>query len=586
MNLAISILITTLLASLHTAIAYRCIERYALTVTTDAQAFGATAQFDECMHFPNGMALQFQSGSLQDLKLPIVISSATCDGNELMQFADLSHNAHKTAYGTYDLLIPLNHSVYVKKIQLRAQKVDATRLYLDKIFIVQCTPAFHLQKRASEGSCGPEIGSCPFGYCCSTYGYCGTTRAYCGAGCQANHGNCTVVTIQTSPTVRSSASTANLSPSTSVTFSRSSSITRSISIKPSPFASPTPSQITSNLPSSSPATEASSIISSRSPPPAVQNSATRYSTITAPRSTSLTRRPTGANPSPSKTIKTPTSWDNSEAAFPTLGASCSSTCGSPQIQCIDSICQRYWTQPLWTSTTLTDKIMLEGWNVTKYAYDAGRSVTTDPAGGSELVMRVPYPAGSRNPAHEPIGGTGFYASPLGDMTGMTHVVMQFDVYFPAEYNFVKGGKLPGGIGGHSGCSGSATATDCYSTRHMWRTNGLGEVYLYIYQPGQLPGFCSENNTICIPTDGISVGRGSFKLATGVWNTIKQIVTLNSFDSKGNPVPDDKKAVIFRLTPDMHPVGIDFETFFGGSDDTWSSPTLQYSYFRRVSLSAY
>ena len=32
------------------------------------------------------------------------------------------------------------------------------------------------------------------------------------------------------------------------------------------------------------------------------------------------------------------------------------------------------------------------------------------------------------------------------------------------------------------------------------------------------------------------------------------------------------------------VGIDFETFFGGSDRSWSTPTDQYVYFKGMSLS--
>ncbi len=112
---------------------------------------------------------------------------------------------------------------------------------------------------------------------------------------------------------------------------------------------------------------------------------------------------------------------------------------------MDGICQKYWRQAAWTSTSLDSQTMLNGWNVTKYAYDAGRAIVSDPAGSSELVMQVPYPAGSRNPSNSPVGGTGFYAAPLGDMTGIIHITIQFDVYFPFDFSFVKGGKLPGTI---------------------------------------------------------------------------------------------------------------------------------------------
>ena len=61
--------------------------------------------------------------------------------------------------------------------------------------------------------------------------------------------------------------------------------------------------------------------------------------------------------------------------------------------------------------------------------------------------------------------------------------------FGAEFEFVKGGKLPGLYGGHSRwrwgwggrcrCSGGAEVGDCWSLRFMWRRDGQGEVYAYL-----------------------------------------------------------------------------------------------------------
>ena len=38
--------------------------------------------------------------------------------------------------------------------------------------------------------CGPDVGSCPTGWCCSEYGWCGTTTEHCTAGCQSAFGYC------------------------------------------------------------------------------------------------------------------------------------------------------------------------------------------------------------------------------------------------------------------------------------------------------------------------------------------------------------------------------------------------------------
>ncbi|ORX55397.1 hypothetical protein BCR36DRAFT_347197 [Piromyces finnis] len=43
---------------------------------------------------------------------------------------------------------------------------------------------------STDGTCGPNKGSCPSGQCCSKYGYCGITDAHCGTGCQSGFGKC------------------------------------------------------------------------------------------------------------------------------------------------------------------------------------------------------------------------------------------------------------------------------------------------------------------------------------------------------------------------------------------------------------
>ncbi|OUM62255.1 carbohydrate-binding module family 18 protein [Piromyces sp. E2] len=42
----------------------------------------------------------------------------------------------------------------------------------------------------STGRCGGSYGGCAPGYCCSQYGYCGVSSDYCGSGCQGNLGDC------------------------------------------------------------------------------------------------------------------------------------------------------------------------------------------------------------------------------------------------------------------------------------------------------------------------------------------------------------------------------------------------------------
>ncbi|OUM65878.1 carbohydrate-binding module family 18 protein [Piromyces sp. E2] len=50
------------------------------------------------------------------------------------------------------------------------------------------TPEVINEDRKSR--CGPGVGSCSPGDCCSEYGWCGITTGHCGAGCQYEFGRC------------------------------------------------------------------------------------------------------------------------------------------------------------------------------------------------------------------------------------------------------------------------------------------------------------------------------------------------------------------------------------------------------------
>lgn len=82
----------------------------------------------------------------------------------------------------------------------------------------------------------------------------------------------------------------------------------------------------------------------------------------------------------------------------------------------------------------------------------------------DLVLRVKYPANSRNPEVTPIGGLGFLAEPLNITKNEKVVSFQYSVYFPKGFDFVRGGKLPGLYGGHGECTGGSSSTACFTTR--------------------------------------------------------------------------------------------------------------------------
>ncbi|KAG2748283.1 polysaccharide lyase family 14 protein [Suillus brevipes Sb2] len=146
--------------------------------------------------------------------------------------------------------------------------------------------------------------------------------------------------------------------------------------------------------------------------------------------------------------------------------------------------------------------------------------------GFTSALQLVYPAYSVNPSSKSPGGAEFYASPL-NLSDAKNVTMEYSVYFPADFDWVKGGKLPGLYGGHTGCSGGAAAEDCFSTRLMWRQGGAGELYLYAPKRKQTNALCSDPQSVCDAEYGLSIGRGSFHYSTGNWTTLRQDVVLNT-----------------------------------------------------------
>jgi hypothetical protein len=201
--------------------------------------------------------------------------------------------------------------------------------------------------------------------------------------------------------------------------------------------------------------------------------------------------------------------------------------------------------------------------------------TTDAPGGT--MLRISYPAGSASrSAGGPDGGTQAYLHLPGNPIDTLDLTYQ--LRFPPDFDFVKGGKLPGLYGG-TVTSGQhiPDGTNGFSTRYMWRAHGDGEVYAYL------------------PTShehGTSLGRGCWTFTPGRWTTIRQHTQLNTpghTDGRITIWQDDRQVLDqtgleFRTTDQLHIDGLFFSTFFGGDDTTWASPTDQYADFAEFTLS--
>lgn len=172
-----------------------------------------------------------------------------------------------------------------------------------------------------------------------------------------------------------------------------------------------------------------------------------------------------------------------------------------------------------------------------------------------------YPAGSSSPSSGvPGGAQAQLAISAGPRLSYT---LTYQLRFPTNFQFVKGGKLPGLCGGQC-WTGSNNGPGGWATRYMWRSGGQGEVLL------------SDATTTGYGTD---LGLGSWTFtADGQWHTIAQTVTMNT---PGQPngsivVHYDGAAVAnftgitFRAAADTDSIdSLMFCTFYGGHDSTWA-----------------
>jgi hypothetical protein len=210
------------------------------------------------------------------------------------------------------------------------------------------------------------------------------------------------------------------------------------------------------------------------------------------------------------------------------------------------------------------------------------TIRTGGAGDAPAVqLRVRYPAdsASRLAAQDDDAEDGGFQVYLARSAGpVDEAWLSYRLRFPAGFDFVKGGKLPGLFGG-TVTSGRhiPDGTNGFSTRYMWRAKGAGEVYAYL------------------PTStehGTSLGRGSWYFPTGRWFEVVQHVRLNDPQASDGVIEVrlDGKPVYratglrFRTTDRLKIDGVFFSTFFGGGDRSWASPRDQYADFADVRMS--
>lgn len=234
---------------------------------------------------------------------------------------------------------------------------------------------------------------------------------------------------------------------------------------------------------------------------------------------------------------------------------------------------------------------------------SGSVHTYAPAPYGRPSMKAHYPKGSYRPDADPRGGMSFYApGPASvNLSTATHATFAYSVWFPAGFNFVMGGKLPGFYGGENDtvamtCSGGSRNAACFSARLMWRANGTGEMYTYL-PPANETGFsangklCSLPDSDCNDTFGASIGRGNYTWTPGQWTTVAERVKLNDVGKANGELElflDGTSVIsvnglILRGTNQGRIRGLQMQTFFGGHTPDWATPIDQDVYFSDFSV---
>ena len=188
-------------------------------------------------------------------------------------------------------------------------------------------------------------------------------------------------------------------------------------------------------------------------------------------------------------------------------------------------------------------------------------------------LRVNYAVGAIGPEK---GGTG-WRWPIGKHHSAQ---LSYTLRFNQDFDFVKGGKLPGLCGGPENVSGGrrADGSNGFSVRLMWRKDGRGEAYVYHKnQPDKYGESFAFPEDFRFPTATpiqvrLAVGMNHGGQRDGflrVWMTLP---------GKVERLVVERTDMEWRSADTFNVDSLLFETFHGGNDSTWAPTRPCYTEF--------
>jgi hypothetical protein len=230
--------------------------------------------------------------------------------------------------------------------------------------------------------------------------------------------------------------------------------------------------------------------------------------------------------------------------------------------------------PVWSGT-------MADWSLREHGavFQFGAANLDRGAGG----LRARYPRGSYDPsavrtAGAPLGGAQF-RTPFARMKVAVNdaIGLRYRVQFQDNFQFVRGGKLPGLYGGTANTGGQVPdGTDGFSLRFVWQAQGDGAVSAYLPTSGRW---------------GSAFGLGQWRFLAGRIHELAIYARMNTPGRADGILAAWADDVLVAYAPDLvfrsvAPLGIDgfyFSTFFGGSTPDWATPVDTASRFGAMAL---
>lgn len=192
--------------------------------------------------------------------------------------------------------------------------------------------------------------------------------------------------------------------------------------------------------------------------------------------------------------------------------------------------------------------------------DQRMQIVADPSTEIEPIVRVLYP-------QDAWGSNDSGAQFMVQLEPADEYLAEYFVRFGKDFQFVKGGKLPGLAGGTSKSGLRRADGSGWSARFMWRQGGQAVLYVYHMKQRQDHGDDFPLNV---------------KFTPGTWHRLVQRVKVNQAGKS-----DGRIRVWFdgRLTLDLEDLQLRkgskapvdrfyFSTFFGGSGARWAPTSDQ------------